>query len=89
MTAYPGQRDLDSRLEHVVRRANEQLRRTPQIQGMGVECDCRDGAIRLRGRLPSYYKKQVAQEAVMRVDDLARLIHDGMTELVNEIEVRG
>src|SRR5947209_19012856 len=32
-----------------------------------VSCEYREGVLTLRGRLPSYYLKQVAQEAVARV----------------------
>jgi len=37
------------------------------------------GVLFLRGRLPSYFHKQLAQEAVRRIDGVARI--------VNEIEV--
>ena len=44
-----------------------------------VSCECRHGVLYLRGRLSSYYHKQLAQEAVARLD--------GVTQVVNEIEV--
>ena len=40
------------------------LRRTPYLALKNVACDCRDGVLVLRGCLPSYYLKQVAQEVV-------------------------
>ena len=33
-----------------------------------VSCDCRGGVLVLRGCLPSYYLKQLAQEAVARLE---------------------
>jgi osmotically-inducible protein OsmY len=44
-----------------------------------VACDYRDGVLTLRGRLPSYYLKQVAQETVARID--------GVQRIDNQIEV--
>jgi osmotically-inducible protein OsmY len=44
-----------------------------------VSCQYREGVLTLRGSLPSYYLKQVAQTAVARLD--------GVQRIVNEIEV--
>ncbi len=44
-----------------------------------VLCEYDHGTLFLRGRLPSFHQKQVAQEAVARVE--------GVTQVVNEIEV--
>jgi hypothetical protein len=45
-----------------------------------VSCDCCDGVLVLRGCVPSYYLKQIAQELVS---------HEvkGMSRLVNRIQV--
>jgi hypothetical protein len=40
------------------------LRRNPYRTLKNVACDCRDGVLVLRGCLPSYYLKQIAQEVV-------------------------
>jgi osmotically-inducible protein OsmY len=56
-----------------------------RLQGMAyhalkqIVCEYRDGTLVLRGRLPSYYLKQVAQTAVARVA--------GVERVVNQIEV--
>jgi len=50
----------------------------PSIQNLSCECD-EQGVLFLRGRLSSFYHKQLAQEAVARIP--------GMTRLVNEAEV--
>ena len=44
-----------------------------------VACDCRDGVLVLRGCLPSYYLKQVAQEVVARLE--------GVQAIDNQIQV--
>ena len=44
-----------------------------------VSCDCRDGTLYLRGHTHSFYRKQLAQEAVRRLD--------GVVTVVNEIEI--
>jgi hypothetical protein len=40
------------------------LQRSPYSALHDVSCDCQDGVLVLRGCLPSYYLKQVAQEIV-------------------------
>jgi hypothetical protein len=44
--------------------AERALRRGPYPALKRVRCDCRGGVLVLRGSLPSYYLKQVAQEVV-------------------------
>jgi osmotically-inducible protein OsmY len=44
-----------------------------------VSCDWRDGILYLRGHTQSFYQKQLAQEAVRRLD--------GIETVVNEIKV--
>lgn len=44
-----------------------------------VSCRCESGVLLLRGRVSSYFLKQVAQESVARCD--------GVTHVVNEIDV--
>jgi len=60
--------------------ASKRLKSTcyPSIRGLSCECDDR-GVLYLRGRLSSYYQKQLAQEAVA---DLP-----GIVEIVNQAEV--
>jgi hypothetical protein len=55
------------------------LRRNPYLALKHVTCDCRDGVLVLRGCLPSYYLKQVAQEVVARLE--------GVEGVENEIKV--
>jgi len=44
-----------------------------------LTCEFHDGVLVLRGRSKSYYRKQLAQEAVRGID--------GVVRVVNEIEV--
>jgi osmotically-inducible protein OsmY len=59
--------------------AERALRNSPYLALRNVACDCHDGVLTLRGCVPTYYLKQVAQAAAARVD--------GVRQVVNEIEV--
>jgi hypothetical protein len=49
------------------------LRRNPYLALKNITCDDREGVLVLWGCLPSYYLKQVAQEAVARLDGVERV----------------
>jgi osmotically-inducible protein OsmY len=68
-----------SRLPAIDRTAEEQLRRSSYLALHDISCLASDGVITLRGYLPSYYLKQVAQEIVSGVE--------GVRHVVNRIEV--
>ncbi len=68
-TPPPGLREL----------AEGRLRGNPYPALKHVTCDCREGVLVLRGLLPSYYLKQVAQEAVARLE--------GVQAVDNQIQV--
>jgi hypothetical protein len=55
------------------------LSSNPYLALKNVTCDYREGVLTLRGCLPTYYLKQIAQTAVARVA--------GGVQIVNEIEV--
>ena len=62
--------------------ARKRLRNTSYYSIRGLTCECDDrGILYLRGPLPSYYQKQLAQEAVSNLP--------GTTRIVNEVEVVG
>ncbi len=48
--------------------AEGRLRGNPYRALRHVTCDCREGVLVLRGCLPTYYLKQVAQGAVARLE---------------------
>lgn len=60
--------------------ARLRLRSSPYRALRAISCDCSHGVLLLSGRLASFYYKQLAQEAVARVD--------GVSAVVNRIEVR-
>jgi hypothetical protein len=53
--------------------AESKLRSKPYQALKSLCCDYQDGVLVLRGCLPSYYLKQVAQEVVARLDGVARI----------------
>jgi hypothetical protein len=57
----------------VAERAESELRRNSYVALKNVACEFRDGVLILNGCLPTYYLKQVAQEAVARLDGIARI----------------
>ncbi|MHC4405550.1 MAG: BON domain-containing protein [Planctomycetota bacterium] len=75
-------KDFSGRLPShaVARAAKARLRTTPYPSVQKVSCECDDqGVLFLRGRLGSFYHKQLAQEAVTGLP--------GVAQVVNETEV--
>ena len=65
--------------ESLAERAEWRLRTSPYLALRNVACQARGGVVFLRGHLPTYYLKQMAQALV---SPLA-----GVERVVNEIEV--
>jgi osmotically-inducible protein OsmY len=63
----------------VTERAREHLRQCPHQEVRAVSCEFERGVLRLRGRLSSFFHKQLAQEAVARLS--------GVSEVLNEVVV--
>ena len=63
----------------VVGEAQERLRAVPHISFRDLRCEYWHGLLILQGQVASYYEKQLAQEAVARLE--------GVTQVVNEIDV--
>jgi osmotically-inducible protein OsmY len=59
--------------------AMERLQDSPFTVLRRISCECKNGVLFLRGRLFSFYEKQVAQETMVGID--------GVTQVVNEVEV--
>jgi hypothetical protein len=55
--------------------ARELLQGQPYRALRHVSCEYRDGTLILRGRLPSYFLKQMAQAAVARVPGVERILN--------------
>ena len=60
-------------------RVVQALRRTPEISGCGISWYVEEGALVLRGRVRSFYQKQVAQTVAIGLD--------GFDRVINELEV--
>ena len=55
------------------------LLESPYFAVRGISVECKLGILILQGQVPSYHQKQLAQEAVARID--------GVVQVVNEVEV--
>jgi osmotically-inducible protein OsmY len=78
---FYSQPSVDRCSRQITEDAKDRLRNDSRINRRGVSCDCEEGLLRLRGELPTFYEKQVAQEVVKGVD--------GVTGIINDIEVTG
>ncbi len=65
--------------QKVTEAAKDSLQKSPYVSIKAVSCEYDGGILFLRGRLPSYYHKQLAQEAVAKLGEVE--------QVVNEIEV--
>jgi TPR repeat protein len=66
---------------HVVAKAKERLKMAPYPPVRNVSCEYDDGVLFLRGEVPTFFEKQLAQEAVSKLN--------GVSRVVNEIKVAG
>jgi osmotically-inducible protein OsmY len=76
LTVVHSKSDRSNDITEAARRC---LRASPYNVFAGVSCECDDGVLFLKGQVSSFHHKQVAQEAVARVN--------GVIQVVNEIEV--
>jgi osmotically-inducible protein OsmY len=63
------------------------LRSNPYLALKTVSCDWLDGVLVLRGCLPSYYLKQIAQEAVASLEGVERI--DNQIQVVTPADHSG
>jgi hypothetical protein len=56
--------------------AKTRLARTGYPLLKTIECSFQDGTMELRGRVPSYYHKQLAQEAMRKVHQVQQLVNN-------------
>ena len=61
--------------EHILSEARKRLRQHHQFRGREhlLRVDERDGTLILRGRVPSFYIKQLLQNAMKDIDGVAQL----------------
>jgi osmotically-inducible protein OsmY len=67
--------------QEVIAEARERLKSASYAPVRNVSCEYDEGVLFLRGQVPSFFQKQLAQEAVFKLD--------GVTSVVNQIEVTG
>jgi hypothetical protein len=60
----------------VVRAARKRLAKTGYRSLGSVRCQFGDGILTLHGSVPSYYHKQVAQEAIRNVTDVGAIVNE-------------
>jgi osmotically-inducible protein OsmY len=60
-------------------RVHTALERSPYVCGRTLRFEAEQGRVTLRGVVRSYFQKQMAQEAIRRLD--------GVREIFNELEV--
>ena len=68
--AYIQPETLQASIKH---RAERFLHSSPYLVLKNISCDYLDGVLILRGCLPSYYLKQLAQEAITDLDEVDRI----------------
>jgi osmotically-inducible protein OsmY len=56
--------------------AKARLRDVPRLSNQRIWCECQDGRLFLRGQVPSFYHKQLAQEALANLEGIAQIIND-------------
>ncbi|MDB5349075.1 MAG: putative periplasmic or secreted lipoprotein [Planctomycetota bacterium] len=61
--------------ENIGIEAQERLRRCGYSALRDISCDVHGQSVRLAGRLPSYYLKQVAQAVVAEIEGVRRVIN--------------
>lgn len=57
------------------------LQKNPYLDFSTLTCETKEGCVVLRGVVPSYFEKQMAQESIRSIE--------GICEIFNELEVLG
>jgi len=68
-----------SAAKRIVVRAMDVLQQRLDSAARQITCEYEDGVLLLRGHLPSYYEKQMAQETLRALE--------GVDQIINKIEV--
>ena len=64
----------------VAQAARNRLRRSSYGAIRRLSCDCRRGILFLRGHLPTFYQKQLAQEAVAKLEGVLHVINETVVD---------
>jgi len=69
----------EGRCNGIVEKARQRIFHQPHLNMQRIWCEFADGQLFLRGQVPSFYHKQLAQVAVADME--------GVHQVVNDIEV--
>lgn len=62
-----------SKKQRVVHTAEQRLDDSSHLFRQAVSCDYEDGVLRLNGKVPSFYLKQMAQTLITNIDGVRRV----------------
>lgn len=71
--------EIDADTAQIARAARQRIEQQSHLSVQRIWCEFREGHLILQGQVPSYYLKQLAQEAVAGLE--------GVEQVVNQIEV--
>ena len=60
----------------IAERAKHRILHRPHLKMQRIWCEFDQGRLYLRGQVPSFYLKQLAQEAVVGMEGVGQLIND-------------
>lgn len=80
ISCSPSNRRISSFSPEIVQTAEECLRRSPYPMIRSVSCEYHQGTLVLRGRLPSFYHKQLTQAMVSGLPGVSQVLN--LTEVV-------
>jgi osmotically-inducible protein OsmY len=64
----------------VTEAARNRLKESPHWAIRSLTCECYDGVLFLRGHLPCFYQKQLAQEAVGKLEGVLQVINETVVD---------
>jgi len=68
--------------DNVTERAKERLRESPYLTVRSLACEFDRGVLRLRGRVSSFYQKQLAQQAVLGLSGVDEVVNEAVVALM-------
>ena len=60
--------------------AKVRLKESPHWAIRSLTCECYDGVLFLRGHLPSFYQKQLAQETVGKLEGVLQVVNEAVVD---------
>ena len=76
----PNERNGSDRSRKATQAARNRLQVSPYRAIRGLSCDCRGGMLFLRGHLPTFCQKQLAQEAVAKLEGVWRVFNETVVD---------